>query len=82
MSSDTVKSKVELIAELSRILMVQNVSWHLLPQTDLERLVSAFNKLKTEFEQFFQVMDELEAFIDDMSVAMVPQSELWRDYVV
>ena len=75
--------KSELIAELDRILQVRGISWNLLPISDVQRLFEAFQKLKSEFEQFFQMVDEMQAFIDNLPVvAMVPQNELWRDYCV
>lgn len=69
--------KSELIEELNRILMVHDVSWQLLPQEDLERLVSAFRKLKCEFDEVFKIVDEI---LEQPLTVVEDSKQEWRRY--
>jgi hypothetical protein len=69
--------KKVLIRELDQILMVHNVSWHLLPREDLERLVMAFRKLKFEVEQVFALVDEI---TDEAPLAPSEDKREWKRY--
>jgi len=59
------REKDEYVKLLNQILMVQNISWELLPEHQLKTLAEAFEKLRQDVEEFFQLLDEVPSIIPD-----------------
>jgi hypothetical protein len=71
--------KSELANELDRILQVKDISWGLLPESDLLRLFEAFQRLKQEFEEAFALLDEV---LDNPITVVDDTKREWKRYTV
>ena len=52
------KTKSQTIENLNRFLLIEGISWERLPKRDLDKLFKAFQKLRRDVEEVFQLLDE------------------------